>query len=561
MSFWDSVSNFFTPKMVNSKSSAINDPYYAAQKVIKTQKPNTTRGAVNLLSSASTYKPKNTTTGATNLIKSAQTYKPRDTTKGATNLIKSVAKSKAPASSSKQATSRASSNNGGGGGYGTVDLNSFGMGDGSQSAQAPQPWSFLGDMSAADFLNMDLSPEDIAALRAQADIQAKSQNDGQRQVLDMAQKQYDSNWTAAQKQLADSLASAQRGLENQSFQDYLQSRQSIADRGLASSGLADDANTRLMLNRNQALADLFTQNDSEKAKGMTDYNNQIADLNGKRSLINDATTSDGIYQQLYQTARDQKEKHNQMMLDLYKWQTPSGDTQFKANTDQTIAQMNIDSKQKIAQLENDTKLTINENNNATDLAKTAQNIQQKMNELNSLNWNRSQNQNIALSKQKYSQAAQILSALSKDPSNKKLQNDYKQAIDSANSSATEVYKNSSSSNANFNSSSGGSGVAGNAAYQQNLQKANSMGLDPSWNNIMSQIVSRESSFNPRAQNPTSTAYGYGQFLNSTRKQYEAKTGLNYNDPASQLVMMGQYIKDRYGSPANALAFWNKNHWY
>jgi hypothetical protein len=108
---------------------------------------------------------------------------------------------------------------------------------------------------------------------------------------------------------------------------------------------------------------------------------------------------------------------------------------------------------------------------------------------------------------------------------------------------------------------GGSGGGGTASYQKDMAKAISMGVDPSWAPVLSQIVAKESSYNPNAKNPTSTAYGYGQFLASTRSAYEKKTGLNYNDPASQLVMMAQYVKDRYGTPQNALAFWNKNHWY
>lgn len=88
-----------------------------------------------------------------------------------------------------------------------------------------------------------------------------------------------------------------------------------------------------------------------------------------------------------------------------------------------------------------------------------------------------------------------------------------------------------------------------------------MGVSAAWAPILTEIVKRESSFNPKAKNPKSTAHGYAQFLNSTRANYEKKTGLNYDDPVHQLVMMAQYVKDRYKTPAAALAFWNKNHWY
>lgn len=70
----------------------------------------------------------------------------------------------------------------------------------------------------------------------------------------------------------------------------------------------------------------------------------------------------------------------------------------------------------------------------------------------------------------------------------------------------------------------------------------------------------ESGWNNNAQNSHSTAYGIGQFLNSTWGGYGiAKT----SDPAQQVEAMARYIKARYGSPSKALAAWNSRnpHWY
>jgi Peptidase family M23/Transglycosylase SLT domain len=82
-----------------------------------------------------------------------------------------------------------------------------------------------------------------------------------------------------------------------------------------------------------------------------------------------------------------------------------------------------------------------------------------------------------------------------------------------------------------------------------------------WAIELAELVGRESSWNPKAKNKNSSAHGYGQFLSPTRKDYEKKTGLSYDNPVNQLVMMAQYIKDRYGTPAKALAFWEKNKYY
>lgn len=73
-----------------------------------------------------------------------------------------------------------------------------------------------------------------------------------------------------------------------------------------------------------------------------------------------------------------------------------------------------------------------------------------------------------------------------------------------------------------------------------------------------ELVGRESGFNPNAKNPKSSARGYNQFLDMTRKTY---SNFNHNDPVEQLLAMAQYIKSRYGSPTKALQFWDKNNYY
>jgi hypothetical protein len=55
----------------------------------------------------------------------------------------------------------------------------------------------------------------------------------------------------------------------------------------------------------------------------------------------------------------------------------------------------------------------------------------------------------------------------------------------------------------------------------------------------------------------STAYGIPQFLNSTWAQYGGKT----SDPATQIRDGISYMRDRYGSPNAAGAFWQGHHWY
>lgn len=69
---------------------------------------------------------------------------------------------------------------------------------------------------------------------------------------------------------------------------------------------------------------------------------------------------------------------------------------------------------------------------------------------------------------------------------------------------------------------------------------------------------KESGWRNTAQNPHSTAYGIGQFLDSTWGNYGFHKS---SDPLYQVQAMAAYIKARYGNPANALAFHNAHNWY
>lgn len=65
-------------------------------------------------------------------------------------------------------------------------------------------------------------------------------------------------------------------------------------------------------------------------------------------------------------------------------------------------------------------------------------------------------------------------------------------------------------------------------------------------------------WNPMAQNPTSTAYGIAQFLNGTW----GGTGIQKTSNPMQQIMAGMiYIRNRYGNPRNALNFHLRNNWY
>lgn len=102
------------------------------------------------------------------------------------------------------------------------------------------------------------------------------------------------------------------------------------------------------------------------------------------------------------------------------------------------------------------------------------------------------------------------------------------------------------------------------AFTQHMSSAVSKGVPFADVKGLTEMVGRESSFRSNVKNPKSTAFGYGQFLDQTRKDYKKKyPKLDYNNPVDQLVLTHKYIMDRYGSVDKALQAWESRspHWY
>jgi hypothetical protein len=74
------------------------------------------------------------------------------------------------------------------------------------------------------------------------------------------------------------------------------------------------------------------------------------------------------------------------------------------------------------------------------------------------------------------------------------------------------------------------------------------------------IILRESSGDPTADNPASTAFGLGQLLLGNRILY---LGRDYatTDCGRQLWAFRAYVRDRYGTARRAKAFWQANGWH
>lgn len=75
----------------------------------------------------------------------------------------------------------------------------------------------------------------------------------------------------------------------------------------------------------------------------------------------------------------------------------------------------------------------------------------------------------------------------------------------------------------------------------------------------SNIVQRESTWNYKAMNPSSGAYGLVQALPGSKM---ASAGADWQtNPATQIKWGLNYMNERYDSPCGAWSFWQANHWY
>ncbi|AZM47757.1 hypothetical protein DMB38_19980 [Streptomyces sp. WAC 06738] len=76
---------------------------------------------------------------------------------------------------------------------------------------------------------------------------------------------------------------------------------------------------------------------------------------------------------------------------------------------------------------------------------------------------------------------------------------------------------------------------------------------------LSNVVYRESSWDPFATNSSSGAYGLFQALPGSKME---SAGSDWRtNPLTQMRWGISYMNSRYGSPCDAWYFWQKNGWY
>lgn len=123
-------------------------------------------------------------------------------------------------------------------------------------------------------------------------------------------------------------------------------------------------------------------------------------------------------------------------------------------------------------------------------------------------------------------------------------------------------KNSSSSSSSSGSSSSGGSVSAPSgspkAVARSMMKSG-YGWGDAEYSCYDKIITQESGWNYKAENPSSGAYGIPQALPGSKM---ASAGSDWRtNPATQIKWSLGYIKDRYGSPCKAWSFKQGTGWY
>jgi len=107
----------------------------------------------------------------------------------------------------------------------------------------------------------------------------------------------------------------------------------------------------------------------------------------------------------------------------------------------------------------------------------------------------------------------------------------------------------------------GGGITKGVAFGKGQAWAAARGVSGARKKAMNWIVSKESGWNPKAQNPRSTASGLPQMINSTARAYLGGAPAKKYGVWKQLDGMRKYVHDRYGGWLGAQRYWQKHNHY
>lgn len=103
------------------------------------------------------------------------------------------------------------------------------------------------------------------------------------------------------------------------------------------------------------------------------------------------------------------------------------------------------------------------------------------------------------------------------------------------------------------------GSAGNKSLGRALATPYGWAVGAQWD-ALETLWDHESGWNNKAKNPSSGAYGIPQALPESKLPPAGRES-GGSSATAQIQWGLAYIKNRYGNPVNAWAFWQQHHWY
>jgi len=148
--------------------------------------------------------------------------------------------------------------------------------------------------------------------KMQAEAQANAERGNVQQLIDSL----NSDQRFELENIQNNLSQGKQAVEDRTFQNWLQSRQDIANRGLGGSGIASDQDTRLMLAQGRDLNNLFSQANTQLGEIGRRYGSKLSQAYDNLSKINPALMQSSLMQNLFKENSANMTERMKMISDL-----------------------------------------------------------------------------------------------------------------------------------------------------------------------------------------------------------------------------------------------------
>lgn len=175
-----------------------------------------------------------------------------------------------------------------------------------------------------DMLNQSGSQQQalIAQLQEQAQMQAEAVANAKRQGLDQLIASLKGQQESGLRSIAGAVEDGKTSLEDKYFQNWLATRQQMANRGLAGSGIASDQDTRLLLSKQRDLAGIHRDAARNRFDLESRIGNQLEQAYNALANINTGDIANEQFSELFKTGQGTLTDQARIYADLFKTLLP-----------------------------------------------------------------------------------------------------------------------------------------------------------------------------------------------------------------------------------------------